>query len=98
MQMRIMRTELVAAPLVVFAFLILVLAARQASNGRPLVIALAASLCILGLENKVHAILPIAALPLLMLPFGRWRAPARHSGSRTRCDGSRQRRSPGPRW
>jgi hypothetical protein len=70
MQMRIMRTELVAAPLVVFAFLILVLAARQASNGRPLVIALAVSLCMLGLENKVHAILPIAALPLLMLPFG----------------------------
>jgi hypothetical protein len=26
--------------------------------------------CILGLENKVHAILPIAALPLMILPFG----------------------------
>ena len=70
MQMRIMRTELIAAPLVVFAFLILVLAARQASNGRPLVLALAAFLCMLGLENKVHAILPIAALPLMILPFG----------------------------
>lgn len=70
MQMRIMRTELIAAPLVVFAFLILVLAARQAANGRPLVLALAAFLCMLGLENKVHAILPIAALPLMILPFG----------------------------
>ena len=70
MQMRIMRTELIAAPLVIFAFLILVLAARQASNGRPLVLALAAFLCMLGLENKVHAILPIAALPLMILPFG----------------------------
>lgn len=70
MQLRIMRTELIAAPLVVFAFLVLVLAARQASNRRPLVLALAAFLCMLGLENKVHAILPIAALPLLILPFG----------------------------
>jgi hypothetical protein len=70
MQMRIMRTELIAAPLVVFAFLILVLAARQATNGRPLVLALAALLCMLGLENKVHAILPIAALPMMILPFG----------------------------
>jgi hypothetical protein len=70
MQMRIMRTELIAAPLVVFAFLILVLAARQATNWRPLVLALAAFLCVLGLENKVHAILPIAALPLMILPFG----------------------------
>ncbi len=70
MQMRIMRTELIAAPLVVFAFLILVIAARQATNTRPLVLALAAFLCVLGLENKVHAILPIAALPLMILPFG----------------------------
>lgn len=70
MQMRIMRTELIAAPLVVFAFLILVLAARQATNWRPLVLGLAAFLCVLGLENKVHAILPIAALPLMILPFG----------------------------
>jgi hypothetical protein len=70
MQMRIMRTELIAAPLVVFAFLILVLAARQATSWRPLVLALAALLCMLGLENKVHAILPIAALPMMILPFG----------------------------
>ncbi len=70
MQMRIMRTELIAAPLVVFAFMILVSTARKAGDGRPLVLALAAFLCMLGLENKVHAILPIAALPLMILPFG----------------------------
>jgi len=32
--------------------------------------AVAAGLCVLGLENKVQAILLIGALPLLMLPFG----------------------------
>ena len=32
--------------------------------------ALAAALCVLGLENKVQAILLIGALPLLVLPFG----------------------------
>ena len=33
-------------------------------------LALAAALCVLGLENKVQAILLIGALPLLILPFG----------------------------
>jgi hypothetical protein len=32
--------------------------------------AVAAALCVLGLENKVQAILLIAALPLLVIPFG----------------------------
>jgi hypothetical protein len=32
--------------------------------------AVAAGLCVLGLENKVQAILLIAALPLLVMPFG----------------------------
>jgi hypothetical protein len=66
MQMRILRTELIAASLVIFAFLMLVIAARRATNGRPLVLALAAFLCVLGLENKVHAIFLIAALPLMI--------------------------------
>ncbi len=70
MQMRILRTELIAASLVVFGFLMLVIVARRATNGRPLVLALAAFLCMLGLENKVHAIFLIAALPLMILPFG----------------------------
>jgi hypothetical protein len=70
MQMRILRTELIAASLVVFGFLILVIVARRASNRRPLALALVACLCVLGLENKVHVILLIAALPVMILPFG----------------------------
>src|ERR1700761_4251491 len=68
--MRILRTELVAACPVVFALMILIVVGRRASPARPLWIALAAALCILGLENKVQAFLLIAALPVLILPFG----------------------------
>jgi hypothetical protein len=67
---RILRTELVAACLVLFALMILIVVGRRASLVRPLWIALAAALCVLGLENKVQAILLIAALPVLILPFG----------------------------
>jgi hypothetical protein len=67
---RILRTELVAACPVLFALMILIVVGRRASLARPLWIALAAALCVLGLENKVQAILLIAALPVLILPFG----------------------------
>src|SRR5579871_2687986 len=67
---RILRTELLAACPVIFALMILITIGRRASIARPLWIALAAALCVLGLENKVQAILLIAALPLLVLPFG----------------------------
>src|SRR5437762_12046731 len=67
---RILRSELVAACPVIFALLILIVAGRRATLARPLAIALAAALCVLGLENKVQAILLIGALPLLVLPFG----------------------------
>ncbi|MGA7070520.1 hypothetical protein [Bradyrhizobium sp.] len=67
---RILRTELVAACPVIFALMILIVIGRRASIARPLWMALAAALCVLGLENKVQAILLIAALPLLILPFG----------------------------
>jgi hypothetical protein len=67
---RILRSELVAACPVIFALMILIVVGRRASIARPLAIALAAGLCVLGLENKVQAILLVAALPLLMLPFG----------------------------
>jgi hypothetical protein len=81
---RILRSELVAAFPVLFAMLILIALGRRASAMRPLGVALAAGLCVLGLENKVQAILLIAALPLIMLPFGGarsasvafWRNPA----------------------
>ena len=67
---RILRTELVAACPILFALMILIVIGRRASLTRPLWIALAAALCVLGLENKVQAILLIAALPVLILPFG----------------------------
>lgn len=67
---RIMRSELVAACPVIFALMILIMVGRRASPIRPLWMALAAALCVLGLENKVQAILLIGALPLLILPSG----------------------------
>src|ERR1700693_5107458 len=67
---RILRTELVAACPVIFALLILIALGRRASIARPLGMAVAAALCMLGLENKVQVILLIGALPLLVLPFG----------------------------
>ncbi|WP_369810025.1 hypothetical protein [Bradyrhizobium sediminis] len=67
---RILRSELVAACPVIFALLILIAIGRSASIARPLWMALAAGLCVLGLENKVQVILLIGALPLLLLPFG----------------------------
>src|SRR5580698_7038129 len=50
--------------------MILVVIGRRACSARPLWMAFAAALCVLGLENKVQAILLIAALPMLILPFG----------------------------
>ncbi|WP_375414061.1 hypothetical protein [uncultured Bradyrhizobium sp.] len=67
---RILRSELVAAVPVLSALLILIALGRRAGTARPLGMALAAFLCVLGLENKVQAILLIAALPLIILPFG----------------------------
>ncbi len=67
---RILRTELVAACPIIFALLMLIVIGRRASVARPLGMALAAALCMLGLENKVQVILLIGALPVLVLPFG----------------------------
>ena len=68
--LRILRSELLAACPVIFALLILIVVGRRARVWRPLAIAVAAGLCVLGLENKVQAILLIGALPLLVMPFG----------------------------
>jgi hypothetical protein len=68
--LRILRSELVAACPVIFALMILIIVGRRASLARPLALAAAAGLCVLGLENKVQAILLVGALPLLVLPFG----------------------------
>jgi hypothetical protein len=67
---RILRSELVAACPVIFALMILIFIARRGSLWRPLGVALAAALCVIGLENKVQAILLIGALPIAILPFG----------------------------
>ena len=70
MHSRILRSELVAACPVIFALMILIVAGRRAGIARPLALAAAAALCVLGLENKVQAIFLIGALPLLIMPFG----------------------------
>ena len=67
---RILRSELVAACPVIFALMILIVVGRRAGLARPLWMAVAAGLCVLGLENKVQAVLLIAAVPLLVIPFG----------------------------
>ncbi len=68
--MRILRSELIAASLFTFALMLLIAAARRPGTWRPLAIGAAAALCVLGMENKVQIILLIAALPVIMLPFG----------------------------
>jgi hypothetical protein len=73
---RILRSELVAACPVIFALMILIAAGRRAGVMRPLALAAAAGLCVLGLENKVQAILLIGALPLSILPFGSAASPS----------------------
>jgi len=67
---RILRSEFIAAMPVVFALMILIAVGRRAIVVRPLAVGLAAGLCVLGLENKVQAILLIATLPVIVLPFG----------------------------
>jgi hypothetical protein len=70
MHSRILRSEMLSACPVIFALLVLIVIGRRASPARPLAMAAAAALCVLGLENKVQAILLIAALPIVILPFG----------------------------
>lgn len=70
MHLRILRTEMIAACLGIFALMILIAAARRGFTSRPLALGLAALLCVLGLDNKVQLILLIAAFPVLTLAFG----------------------------
>lgn len=69
-EMRILRSEMIAASFFMFALMILMIAARRATAWRPLALAGAAALCVLGMENKVQIILLIAALPAIILPSG----------------------------
>ena len=68
--MRILRSELIAACLFTLALMLLIAVSRRAGTWRPLALAGAAMLCVLGMQNKVQIILLIAGLPLMMLPFG----------------------------
>src|SRR3978361_2304836 len=68
--LRILRSELIAGCFFVFALMILIVAARRATVWRPLAVGFACRLWLSGLENKIQAILLIAALPLLIQPFG----------------------------
>src|SRR5258708_34630555 len=68
--MRVLSSEMIDGCLIIFALMILIAVSRRPTIWRPLAIAAAAMPCALGLENKLHAILLIAALPLLILPFG----------------------------
>jgi hypothetical protein len=55
---------------VIFALMLLIAIGGRAHIARPLGLALAAALCMLGLENKVQAILLIGVLAVMILPFG----------------------------
>jgi hypothetical protein len=71
MQMRTMRTELLAAGLFITALLMLMVAAKRGERPwRPAVIGLASMLITLGMESKVQIFFLIGALPILLLPFG----------------------------
>ena len=69
-QIRILRSEMIAGCFFAFAMLVLIVVAKRATPWRPLAIAAAAALCVLGMENKVQIVLLISALPFLMLTFG----------------------------
>jgi hypothetical protein len=71
MQLRVIRTELIAAGLATIALLLLLLAARsERSPWRPFMVGAAATLAVLALINKVQLIFVVAAFPLVVLPFG----------------------------
>jgi hypothetical protein len=67
---RILRSEFVAACPVIFALMILIILGRRGRLARPLGMAVAAALCVIGLENKVQAILLIGTIPFVIQPFG----------------------------
>lgn len=67
---RVLRSEMIAAAFTVFALMTLILAARRATIWRPLAVGGASLLCMLAIENKISAVLVVAALPVLALTFG----------------------------
>lgn len=71
MEMRIMRTELLASGLFMSALLLLLVCARTGQRWwRPAVIGGASLLITLAMQNKIQVIFLICVLPVLTLPFG----------------------------
>ena len=68
--MRALRSEMIAGCLFAFALMVLIAVAKPGRSWRPVVVGIAAMLCVLAMENKIHAFLLVAALPLIILPFG----------------------------
>ena len=84
MELRILRTELIAAGLFTTALLMLLVVGKNGSwTWRPAVVGLAGLLVTLAIENKIQILFLICALPVLLLPFGGepqrgfWDAPRR---------------------
>ncbi|MBX6330165.1 MAG: hypothetical protein IRY89_16550 [Pseudolabrys sp.] len=78
MEMRILRTELLASGLFFTALLMLLIVARRRSTSwRPAVVGLASALMTLAMLNKIQIIFLICAVPVILLPFGPAGASAR---------------------
>jgi hypothetical protein len=67
---RTMRTELLSAGLVTSALLLVLVAAREPAIRRHVFIALAALCATLAVVAKVQALLPVLAIPAIVLAFG----------------------------
>ena len=71
MEMRIMRTELLAAALFSCALLALFIAAQRGTSWwRPVFVGCASLLITLAMLNKIQFLFLVCALPVLLLPFG----------------------------
>jgi len=69
MNARTMRTDMLSAALVTIGLLLLLIAARSPqSTWRPVLVGVAATLCTLGIVNKVHSVFLVCAL-IPAIPF-----------------------------
>ena len=98
MEMRIMRTELLAAACFTSAFILLLIVAQRGERWwRPAVVGCASLLITLAMLNKIQFLFPICALPVLLLPFGPRGAASTDSGMSRGRRGQRFCSPPRPR-
>ncbi len=72
MEMRIVRTELIAAGCAYTALLIVLITAQRITGAwRPILLGAAALLCTLAMLNKVHILFLVLAIPPIAIAFGR---------------------------